>query len=269
MIRFIFFLLVGLFMSFSVSCQHVFLLAGQSNATGQGDKNLSNSLFQTENAFEYDILLDSIKLLRDPAGQKWKDLEPSNSGSILPAFVFSLIQKTNKPVVIVTAARGGSSCHQKAELANYGTWDNSGKLFKQTKEKVNFALEKTNSKLNGIIWMQGERDANAINDGLLNKKEYKESLISLISRFRKEFGRNIPFFIVQTGYQTGRPKIGNDSVREMQSEVAKESKSVFIGFDKTILFQDKNLMKDYVHYNQTGLNEIGTELGNIVASKLR
>ena len=256
-------------MSFPALSQHVILLAGQSNATGQGDKMVSNSLFNTGKGFEYDVSLDSIKLLQDPAGQKWKDLEPANSGSILPAFVYSLNQKTNQPVVVISAARGGSSCHQKAELSNYGTWDITGKLFHQTHEKVLAALKITKSKLSAIIWMQGERDANAINDGILSDKEYKQSLISLIGRFRKEFGKNVPFYIVQTGYQSGRPILGNNHVRKMQQEVAKELEYVFIAYDKTTSFLDRSLMKDHVHYNQNGLNEIGLEVGNMVSKLLK
>lgn len=249
--------------------QQTFLLAGQSNATGQGDKLASNSLYHSRNAFEYDVILDSIKGLQDPSGQKWKDLEPANSGSILPAFAFSLTQNTKKPVVVITAARGGSSCHQKAELSNYGTWDQSGNLFQQAQEKVNAALKFTKSNLSGIIWMQGERDANAINDGIMNAENYKHALVSLISRFRKEFGENIPFFIIQTGYQSGRPKFGNDQVRAMQTLVSKEIPRVFIAYDKTSQFMEQNRMKDHVHYNQTGLNEIGIEVGNFVSTVLR
>ena len=256
-------------MSFPALSQHVILLAGQSNATGQGDKMVSNSLFKTEKGFEYDILTDSIKLLKDPVGQRWKDLEPANSGSILPAFVYALNQKTNIPVVVISAARGGSSCHQKAELSNYGTWDITGKLFHQTHEKVLAALKITKSELSAIIWMQGERDANAINDGILRDKEYKESLVLLISRFRKELGKNVPFYIVQTGYQSGRPILGNNHVRKMQQEIAKELEYVFIAYDKTTSFFDRNLMKDHVHYNQDALNEIGIELGNMASKMLK
>ncbi|MEY3619759.1 MAG: hypothetical protein RLZZ391_125 [Bacteroidota bacterium] len=256
-------------MSFPALSQHVILLAGQSNATGQGDKMVSNSLFKTEKGFEYDILTDSIKLLKDPAGQRWKDLEPANSGSILPAFVFTLNQKTNKPIVVISAARGGSSCHQKAELSNYGTWDITGNLFHETREKVLAALKITKTKLSAIIWMQGERDANAINDGILSDKEYKESLLLLIGRFRKEFGKLVPFYIVQTGNQSGRPILGNSLVRKMQQEVAAELKNVFIGYDKTPSFADRNLMKDHVHYNQDALNEIGIEIGNMASKMLK
>ena len=55
----------------------------------------------------------------------------------------------------------------------------------------------------------------------------------------------------------------------MQQEVASELKYVFIGYDKTPTFMNRNLMKDHVHYNQDGLNEIGIEVGNMASKILK
>jgi len=118
--------------------QSLFLLAGQSNAGGLGDSALSN-LHLNERAFEYDVLVDQIIPLKDPAGQKWKSLEKVNGrGTILPAFTKQLSSLWKQDIVVVHAARSGSSCHGKAELAQYGTWDTTGKLFIDTEEKTKF-----------------------------------------------------------------------------------------------------------------------------------
>ena len=77
--RFIIFCLFCLNLQVTVLCQQVFLLAGQSNASGQGDADLSNSRYFSPNAFEYDILEDRLKELHDPIGQSWKTLQPANS----------------------------------------------------------------------------------------------------------------------------------------------------------------------------------------------
>jgi hypothetical protein len=50
--------------------------------------------------------------------------------------------------------------------------------------------------LSGIIWLQGERDANAILAGQMTKAEYETALLSVILRFRKAFGKKIPFYIM-------------------------------------------------------------------------
>ncbi|KAA9040554.1 sialate O-acetylesterase [Ginsengibacter hankyongi] len=257
-------LFIFLLISNHVHAQQSFLLAGQSNAVGHGDSRKSN-LNVCINAYEYDVLLDSIKLLKDPAGQKWKSLETTNKGgTMLPSFAKALNGLTQEKVVVLMAARGGSSCSKNAELDNYGTWDTSGKLFTDAVEKTNKAINKSGILLTGIIWMQGERDANAINDGKETGEAFKASLESLIKRFKNRYGKRLPFFIVQTGYQSGRPKAGNDIVREIQAAVAKKMKRVYVAYEDTNLFFERNWMKDNVHYNQDGLNDIGEKVAKYV-----
>ena len=58
--------------------------------------------------------------------------------------------------------------------------------------------------------------------------------------------------------------MGNDAVREMQEEVAKELKKVFVVYNDTDLFIEKKWMYDKVHYNQQALDDIG----NTIAKKI-
>ncbi len=251
----------------SLLAQSLFLLAGQSNACGMGDSAKSNLNFSAS-AFEFDVLTNSVKPLRDPVGQVWEGLETAKRGSIAPAFSKAYADISRKGVNLLTAARGGSSCCNKAELGNYGTWDTSGHLllFPIAVKKAKMAMFKTGLSLNGIIWMQGERDANAINDNKQTQDEFKESLKSLIHRFRDALGKDLPFFIVKTGYQTDRPKNGNDAVRAMQEEVAKELKNVFVVYNDTHLFITKTWMHDNVHYNQQALDDIGKTIAQKIYS---
>jgi hypothetical protein len=163
----------------------------------------------------------------------------------------------HEDVIVVHAARGGSSCSVKAELDNYGTWDSSGKLIWSAIEKTSKAKSASKVNLSGIIWMQGERDANGIHAGKLTALEYKAALIWVINAFREKLGKTTPFFIVQTGYQSGREQDGNDLVRSMQETVAKELNDVHIIYSETNLFFDRGWMHDFVHYNQQGLDDIG------------
>ncbi len=250
-----------LFLHNPLQAQRLFLLAGQSNAGGLGDSVLSNQHL-TNRSFEYDVLENQIKPLRDPAGQNWKSLESVRGrGTILPSFTktFSLLQQED--VIVVHAARSGSSCSVKAELENYGTWDSSGKLIWSAIEKTSKAVLASKVNLSGIIWMQGERDANGIHTGKLTALEYKAALIWVINAFREKFGKTTAFFIVQTGYQSGREQDGNDTVRLMQETVSKELKNVFIVYSETNLFFERGWMRDFVHYNQQGLDDIGEKMG--------
>jgi hypothetical protein len=50
----------------------------------------------------------------------------------------------------------------------------------------------------------------------------------------------------------------------MQAAVAKSMKRVYVVYEDTNLFFDRNWMKDNVHYNQVGLNDIGEKAAQYV-----
>jgi hypothetical protein len=252
-----------LFMLIPASAQHkkLFVAAGQSNAVGMGDNSLS-SIYSSEKTFEYRFTGDSLKALTDPVGYSELHFEKANTGSVWPAFANEYSSLTGNEVIIVQAARGGSSCHNKAELNNYGTWDDQGKLplFDSAVIKTKAAVKKTGAKVSGIIWSQGERDANAINTQQLTAAEYKAALESVINRFRKALGAGVKFYIIQTGFYIHHPQEGFDTVRKVQEETAKKMKDVYIVYNETGTFGDKGWMKDEIHYNQPALNDIGKKI---------
>jgi len=60
---------LGLFYSCGKKETKIFLVAGQSNAMGVGDRN--NSIFiANKEVYEYSSIEDSLKLLRDPVGEE-------------------------------------------------------------------------------------------------------------------------------------------------------------------------------------------------------
>lgn len=236
----------------------LFLVAGQSNAVGQGNQTLSAKC-AVETAFEYRFTNDTLVYLSDPVGANELYFQKANTGSICPAFAKRYYELNHKQIIIVSTARGGASCHHKAEITNAGTWDISGnlKLFENSIIKVLKASHKTGLKLSGIIWLQGERDANAILDKQLSEEEYEAALRRVIQRFREKLEEKLPFYIIQTGYQDGRSKAGGDAVRNIQNKIAKTETNTYIVYTETHTFLEKVWMKDFVHYNQTGLNDIG------------
>ncbi len=260
-------LLIG--MTTQAQQQRLFLIAGQSNAVGQGDKSAS-VYCKPGTAFEYSAATDSLSPLQDPAGYNELNFERARSGSIAPAFAAAYHQLTGNKVIIVSAARGGSSCHEKAELENYGTWSVSGRLslFNDAVEKVKRACDKTKLPLSGVIWLQGERDANAINDHKLTAEEYRLALQSLIAGFRKAMQYNVPFYIVQTGYYKDHTNVGFDCIREQQEKVAHDDPYTYIVYRDTNLFIEKGWMKDAIHYNQEGLNAIGSTIATVISKQV-
>lgn len=244
--------------------QVLFVAAGQSNSVGQGDAAQS---VKTAHGWEYCSQGDSLARMLDPVGENALDFQRANTGSAWPAFAARYFERTGREVVLVPAARGGSSCHEKAELSDMGTWYPTGRkpLFENAILKIQQAERKTGLKTAGIIWLQGERDANAIFDQKMTPAEYEQALEELITRFRSRLGRPVPFYIVLTGNQDGREPIGNEAVRKAQRSVAKRLPDVQVVYEDTPLFPAQKRMKDFVHYGQDALNEIG----RVVAEKVK
>lgn len=243
----------------------LFLVAGQSNAVGQGKADESPDCSGLP-CFEYDASKDTVVSLKDPFGHAWKLFQPAGTGSVAPAFAKRYHELSGKEVVMISAARGGASCHLNARMDDYDCWDESGNLFPLAVGKICMAINKTDAPLSGILWMQGERDANAIVNGELTPAEYKKSLKDLIFRFKKEYGAELPFYIVLTGFQKDRDRSGVLAVRGMQKEVASEIKGAHVIYSETDLFLQKEWYKDHVHYNQTALNHIGTTVAERIAA---
>lgn len=254
---------VPLFFYTELNAQQLFLIAGQSNAVGQGD-SLKSTIFVSNSTFEFDANQNQFITLKDPAGKPWKLFQQAGTGSVAPALANRLHQLSGKKIYIITAARGGASCSKLAEMADYDTWDSSGNLFPLAIEKVKMAQKKAAIKLSGIIWMQGERDANAILAGKITSIDYENALSSVIKRFREKLGIKLPFYIVQTAYQQDKETKGCQQVRDVQKALANKMDNVFIAYNETAAFANRTWFKDKVHYNQEGLNDIGVKTAEYI-----
>lgn len=259
-------LLALLFFCIEVNAQQrkLFLVAGQSNCVGAGDSTLSVRVLPST-AFEYKHKDKSLVELSDPVGENFFGFGRASSGSAWPAFVKQLHELTNDTIILVPAGRGGSSSHVKAEMRDYGTWDKSGYLLEHSVSKTRAAMDLTKLPLSGIVWIQGERDANAINSGDMTAQEYRQSLESVIDRLRIDLGRTVPFYIVSTGNYRDHSTSGFEQVRQMQDAVAKSKPGVAVVYNQTPEFIEKGWMRDAIHYSQPGLNDVGTTAATKVA----
>lgn len=231
--------------------KRIFLIAGQSNALGAGGK-LYSEICLPNTAFEY-INNNMLIPLEDPMG----NIDTSLDGSAWPAFAKKYNSISNDTIIVVQTAAGGSSLLAMAQYACCGTWDSSGTLFSQAINLGINARNFINKKIDGIIWIQGETDADAINNGLVSATDYKEALIKIYYRFKEELGPDLPFFIVKTGYNLTGLKYGHDEIRKVQQQVA-----------STIYFGPLGWHKDNLHYNQVGLNNMGRGLAREIDSIL-
>ncbi len=236
----------------------MWIVAGQSNASGMGDRRTSMK-YTNPKCFDYLETCDSLRILQDPTGENGKYFGKANSGSICPSFAWNLNKMTGDTVIIVSAARGGSACSTTGETI-YGTWAEKGilPLFDAAMTKCKAAMALTGLNFSGVIWLQGERDANAINDGKMDGKDYEDALRNLIERFRKNFGdEDLPFYIVLTGQYLNHRQKGYHQVRAAQRKVAKTMDNVHLVPIDPWLFPQMNMMTDDIHYSQFAYNLIG------------
>lgn len=244
--------------------KNLFAIAGQSNAMGLGDS--SKSIKKNSACYEYLSNTNNLVELKDPVGEGHLGFQPAKTGSFIPSLAYNYAEINNKNIFVVQCAKGGSALNKKAEENNWGVWDETGNLLNSSFIKIDAAIIKSKTKLSAIIWSQGEADGTAIGSGKLMKSEYKQSLKNLISNYREHYGETVPFIIVTTGRHASCEGCdqGYKVVRNIQKEVAMEDEYTFIGYDETQYFIERNWMKDVVHYNQTGLNDIGKKLAYFI-----
>lgn len=157
---------------------HSFLMVGQSNMAGRG--------FLKEVPM---ICNENIKVLRNG---KWQIMmEPINYdrpyAGIGPAASFAAAwckKNQNEEIGLIPCADGGTSLDD---------WSVDGTLFKHAVMQAKLAME--SSKLEGILWHQGESDSMS---GLY--KLYNEKFTKILEAFRRELGcPDIPVIIGELG----------------------------------------------------------------------
>lgn len=246
----------------------LWLVAGQSNASGMGDRRTSMK-YTCPECFDYVQSGDSLRVLQDPVGENGKYFGKANSGSICPSFAWNLNKMTGDSVIVVSAARGGSACSTAGETI-YGTWAEKGvlPLFDAAVEKANAARKLTGHDFSGVIWLQGERDANAVNDGRMTGEDYENALRNLIERFRKQLDNDLlPFYIVLTGQYVNHPQPGYHQVRAAQRRICETMPGVHLVAVDPWLYPSMNMMTDEIHYSQHAYNLIGETIARQIAEE--
>lgn len=124
----------------------------------------------------------------------------------------------------------------------------------------------TGLKFSGVIWLQGERDSNAVNAGCMTGADYERALKNLIARFRRELGADLPFYIVLTGQYVHRPEAGFLAVRGCARRVAATVPGVRLVGRRSLVFPERQ-MTDDIHYSQFAYNLIGEVIARQIAEE--
>lgn len=246
----------------------LFAVGGQSNAVGRGDSSTSpnpNAGEALEYVYDTDTIVDPLD---DPVDG---NNDAANTGSAWPKFCVDYYSLLSQPIAIVGAAKGGSAQVAAADSGN-GDWD-TGSLDEDLISYVNAAISKLEGSghtvtFRGILWHQGERDAQEIDSSGISKSDYKTALQNMISRFRTEFGSDMPMWIFELGRPNDSDTAGFQDVRAAQREVVLDDQNNYLISDRQKEFPSLGYMADNLHYDQAGLNLMGSAGALNVASRV-
>lgn len=196
----------------------------------------------------------------------------SNAVPLRDTLAYNYKKLTGKEAFIIQCAKAGSALNAKAETNDWGYWSATGDLLKESFDEIDKRLSiifppyNKEKNITAVIWSQGENDGEAIGKSLLTAGEYKSDLKNLISEFRKRYGSNLPFIIIETGRHATCKECdeGYAVVRKIQDEVAAEDEHTYIGYNETKDFIERKWLRDPVHYNQEALNDIGEKVAKFM-----
>jgi len=258
----------------------VYLIAGQSNATGQGYMaNLPDDF--TPNAKV--ILFHSGKPHLDSGTEPntWLPLHQASESQdrFGPELGFGnrLAElKPRGPIALIKHAHSGANLYQDWNPGkNAADVDHFGTQFKTFVETVRLGLmglrvQGYDPTIRGMLWQQGEGDAKTEESA----SEYGKNLAHFITRVREQFQAPDMLFIY--GYVLPPPNAGHnrDLVRQGEKEVDQDSgaalavKGAFVVAtdDLSQRADDRNTRypKDHVHFGTAGTLELGRRMANTI-----
>ncbi|MFT6972403.1 MAG: hypothetical protein ACJAXX_002986, partial [Roseivirga sp.] len=216
----------------------IFILAGQSNMAGRGILEDVDTVTNSR-VFSIDIQNSIVQ-----ASEPLHFYEPTKTGlDCGMSFALTMIEELYDgiDILLLPTAVGGSSVLQWLNDSTH----QGVKLFTNFREKVN--LGKSIGEFKGILWHQGENDANT--EGIQN---YSKRLKALFAKFREETGVNdLPILAGELGSFSRKPDEW-DQINTIIHKVASEDDNTFV-----INTQDLDHKGDRLHFNSKGLRTLG------------
>ncbi|MDH5721826.1 MAG: sialate O-acetylesterase [Alphaproteobacteria bacterium] len=239
-----------------------FLIAGQSNAEGRGASASAPAV--TKGAGYLADGAGNITALADPVGG-------AITGSAWPAFANEWFARTGRSAVFIEQATGGAGLLAATGSPN---WSTTGTLYGASVTAANNALSDLAniftpdiSSIN-VLWAQGETDAVNINGTTITAALYQTELETLIANYKTDLGINY-FFISEIGRQNdGLLDTEHSDIGNAQLSAAANISYAYVVFADAKYFPEESKMTDNLHYNQAGLNEMGTIMARAASNPL-
>jgi len=254
----------------------LWILAGQSNMEGYG--NLANLPAPRPTISSFDMTdqwveardplhrlvdaADRVHWQRNAQGQpeklegsrleKWMAARRKGAGLGMP-FAITMTERTGVPIGLVPCAHGGTSMDQwSPALKDKGGDSLYGGMIRR--------FQAVGGKVKGVLWYQGESDANPQAAPL-----FADKFKALIAAIRSDFGQpDLPFYYVQIGrYVSSGPAGPWNAVQEAQ-RLAEES----IPNTGMVTCADCNL-DDGIHVGTEDLWTLGVRLANLAAGGMK
>jgi sialate O-acetylesterase len=254
----------------------IWLLAGQSNMEGVGDlidvekpSDKVNSFHQADDwtqakepLHELVSATDRVHWRKNAAGEtvrlegeeleKYRANRKKGAGLGL-AFAVEYEKRTGIPVGLLPCAHGGTSMDQwSPELKSKGGESLYGATIRRA--------ELIGGKIKGILWYQGESDANPKAAPLFAAKFEK-----LVAAFRADLNApNLPFYSVQIGRHVNGTNVEPWNMVQEAQRVSEKS------IANTIVFAavDSDL-DDGIHVSTADLKRLGRNMAAVAAGKVR
>lgn len=262
----------------------VFLIGGQSNATGQGYvRNIPRSFeVDTTVMFYYSRYLNGGK-----GGERWLPLcqasESEDKFGVELSLGSSLHKKyPDKNIALIKHALSGSNLYKQWNPGNM-EGETRGEEYSKFIETVKDGLAKLREKgytpvLRAMVWQQGEADARDI-AGMEKSRLYGKNLNNFIRQVRIDLEAEDLLFVYGSVMPMPAPRFtGRDLVRNAQNEVAEGSGSDLSLHNAVRINADDLQMRrsdymtpmpeDDVHLGTYGILELGRRFSQVIIRKM-
>jgi hypothetical protein len=230
----------------------VFVVAGQSNAKGNGDRAASERA--TPGAAYEMTRRGRFEHLADPVGN-------ARTGSAWPAFAKAYTARTGRGVVVLPLAKPGSHQYKNPWVAPGNHWDvrHPGNLYEPAAAAAAQAYAVAEASLpdvrfGGWLWIQGGADAIAMRDGQQTGEDYRRAYHAMARRVHADWGAPVLHILTGTSLAEDPPEARE--LRRIQAESDALDEVVVIYRD-AYRFAERGWHVDDVHWDQRGLNEAG------------
>ena len=285
--RFVLFFLSVWVVVLSLSAQEVdvFLIGGQSNATGQGYVRNIPAIFKVDTKvwFYYSRFLN-----QGEGGGQWTALCQASETRDKFGVELSLGTKLQslypeRRIALIKHALSGSNLYKQWNPGNR-PGDVRGEEYVKFVETVKNALVDLKKQgyrpiIRAMVWQQGEADARDI-AGMDQSRRYGPNLKNFIEQVRKEFGCEDMLFVYGTVMPLAAPRFtGRELVKEAQAAIDEGSGSE-LSIKNALLIPADDLQmrcndyktpmpKDDVHLGTYGILTLGERFADAIYQKLK